>query len=63
MTKSEIMRQLEAAVDEAIANEMWGLMKITWRAGEPDTFRTEFTRKFNGGGHREQNYATRNHQR
>jgi len=60
VTKPELMKQLEAAVDEAIATRMWGLMKITWRDGEPDTFRKETTRKFSEGGICEQNYAARN---
>jgi hypothetical protein len=59
MTKPEIMKQLEAAVDEGIATRMWGMMKITWRDGEPETLRIESTRKFNEGGHREQRQAAR----
>ena len=60
MTKTEIMKQLEAAVDEAIASRMYGLMKISWRDGEPEMLRVESTRKLNEGGRCEQNQVSRN---
>lgn len=60
MQKQELMKELEAAVDEAIRTKMWGLMKISWRDGEPETFRTEFTRKLNTGGSCERKNAQQN---
>jgi hypothetical protein len=60
MNKPELMKQLESAIDDAIAQKMWGLMKITWRDGEPELLRTESTRKFNDGGKFEQNHAKSN---
>lgn len=57
MTKPDLMRALEKAVDEAIATRMWGLMKITWRDGEPELLRTESTRKLNEGESFEQKHA------
>lgn len=62
MTKQELMRQLEGAVDEAIRTEMWGTLGVSFSGGVPVILRKEVTTKidsFNGG--RDRNHANRNY--
>jgi hypothetical protein len=49
MTKQELMKQFEAAVDDAIRTEMYGVVEVSFKAGVPEMFRTEKTIKLNGG--------------
>ena len=43
------MKQFEAAVDDAIRTEMYGVVEVSFKAGVPEMFRTEKTIKLNGG--------------
>jgi len=40
MNKSELMREIEAAVDAAMSQRMYGKTEIEWRAGYPTFIRT-----------------------
>lgn len=52
MTKLELMKALEAAVDDAIRTQMWGEITVSFNAGEAAILRTEKTVKLNGGNER-----------
>ena len=52
VTKLELMKQLETAVDEAIRTQMWGEITVSFSAGEPAILRQEKTTKLNGGNER-----------
>ena len=52
MTKSELMKLFESAVDEAIRTQMWGEITVSFSAGEPAILRQEKTMKLNGGNER-----------
>jgi hypothetical protein len=52
MTKLELMKTFEAAVDDAIRTQMWGEITVSFSAGEPAILRTEKTVKLNGGNER-----------
>jgi hypothetical protein len=52
VTKQELMRQLEAAVDEAIRTEMWGVIEVSFSGGVPAILRQEKTTRLNGGNER-----------
>lgn len=49
MTKSELMKLFEQAADEAMRTQMYGVIEVTFKAGEPEMLRTEKTVKLNGG--------------
>ena len=59
MTKPELMKQLDVAIDEAIRTGMWGEITVAFSAGEPTILRQEKTTKLNGGGN-ERTHAQRN---
>ena len=58
MTKPELMKQLEAAVDEAIRTERWGVVEVSFSGGVPAILRQEKTTKLNGGN--ERTHASKN---
>ena len=61
MTKPELMKMFETAVDEAISTEMWGTLGVSFSGGVPVILRKEITTKidsFKGGTDR--NHATKN---
>lgn len=61
MTKPELMKMFESAVDEAIQTEMWGTLGVSFSGGVPVILRKEITTKidsFKGGTDR--NHAQRN---
>lgn len=41
MTKPELMKALEAAVEDAIRCGLWGVLEITFKGGEPTQMRQE----------------------
>jgi hypothetical protein len=56
MTKPELMRTFETAVDEAIQTQMWGTLGVSFSGGVPVILRREVTTKldsFNGGKDRD----------
>ena len=58
MTKPELMKLFETAVDEAIRTQMWGTLGVSFSGGEPVILRKEVTTKldsFNGG--KDRNHA------
>jgi hypothetical protein len=58
MTKSELMRAFESAVDEAIRTQMWGTVGVSFSGGVPVILRKEITTKldsFNEG--KDRNHA------
>ena len=58
MTKPELMKQLEAAVDDAIRTRMWGEIGITFQDGEPAILRQQKTTRLMKGGNGENHAAT-----
>jgi hypothetical protein len=52
VTKQELMKQVETAVDEAIRTEMWGEIAISFSGGVPAILRQEKTTKLTGGNER-----------
>jgi len=63
MNKSELMKQFEAAVDEAIRTEMWGTLGVSFSGGVPVILRKEVTTKLGSyqEGRMDRNYANRTH--
>jgi hypothetical protein len=58
MTKPDLMKIFEAAVDEAIQTQMWGTLGVSFSGGVPVILRKEVTTKldqFNGG--KDRNHA------
>jgi hypothetical protein len=45
MTKPELMKELEAAVEDAIKTRMWGTIGVQFSAGVPTVLRREVTKK------------------
>lgn len=39
MTKSELMKQLETAVDDAVRTQLWGVLEITFKGGDATQLR------------------------
>jgi|HubBroStandDraft_2_1064218.scaffolds.fasta_scaffold96762_2 hypothetical protein len=56
MTKPDLMKVLEAAVDEAIRTQLWGVVEVSFAAGDPTILRQEKTTKLNGGNERTHAY-------
>jgi hypothetical protein len=52
VTKPELMKLFETAVDDAIRTQMWGVIEVSFSAGEPAILRQEKTTKLNGGNER-----------
>ncbi len=59
MTKQDLMKQLESAIDEAIRTEMWGVIEVSFSGGVPAILRQEKTTKLTGGN--ERTHANRNY--
>ena len=59
MTKQELMKSFETAVEDAVRTQMWGEITVSFANGEPAIMRTERTVKLNGGNgnnHAKQSY-------
>jgi hypothetical protein len=57
MTKQELMKQLESAVDEAIRTQLWGVLEITFKGGDATQLRQEkITRLQQGTTHAKQTF-------
>ena len=57
MTKPELMRALETAIDEAIRTQLWGVLEITFKGGDATQLRQEkITRLQQGTTHAKQSY-------
>jgi hypothetical protein len=41
MTKTELMKALELAVDDAIRTQIWGVLEITFKGGDATQLRQE----------------------
>jgi hypothetical protein len=62
VTKMELMKQLEAAVDEAIRTEMWGTLGVSFSGGVPVILRKEVTTKIDSYKEgKDRNHANRNY--
>jgi hypothetical protein len=48
VTKPELLKRLEALVDQMKADRSFGQISIAFRDGEPDYLRKETTEKLNG---------------
>jgi hypothetical protein len=56
VTKPEIMKALDTAVDEAIRTQLWGVLEITFKGGDATQLRQEkITRLQQQGTTRAQN--------
>jgi hypothetical protein len=56
MTKQELMKALDSAVDEAIRTQLWGVLEITFKGGDATQLRQEkITRLQQQGTTRAQN--------
>ena len=49
MTKPELMKVFEAAVDAAMREKAWVKIEVAFNAGEPTIMRQEKTTRLNGG--------------
>lgn len=49
MTMPELMRLFQQAAEEAVRTQMYGVIEVSFKAGEPEILRTEKTVKLNGG--------------
>ncbi len=57
MTKPELMRALETAINEAIRTQLWGVLEITFKGGDATQLRQEkITRLQQGTTHAKQSY-------
>jgi hypothetical protein len=52
VTKPELLKTFEAAVDDAVRTQMWGEITVSFSGGEPAILRTEKTVKLSGGNER-----------
>jgi hypothetical protein len=52
MTKQELMKQFETAVDEAMRTGYWGSIEVSFSDGTPAILRQEKTTRLNGGNER-----------
>lgn len=61
MNKPELMKQFEAAVDEAIRTEMWGTLGMSFSGGVPVILRKEITTKLGSfeEGRKDRNHANK----
>ena len=59
MTKPELMKVFEAAVDDAMRTEMWGTLGVSFSGGVPVILRKEVTTKLGSfqEGRMDRNYA------
>ena len=57
MDKTELMRQLEAAVDEAMRTGLWGTIGVSFSGGVPVILRKETTTKLEPLGGKDRNHA------
>lgn len=60
MTKNALLKKLEAAIDDAMRERLYGNVEIEFRAGEPVILRTAKTEKLDEGENRREQ---RNYQR
>jgi hypothetical protein len=58
MTKPELMKVFEAAVDDAIRTKMWGEITVLFKEGSPAVMREQKTRVLEGATG--QNHAAKN---
>jgi hypothetical protein len=58
--KPELMKQIEAAIDEAIRTRMWGVLEVTFRDGEATVLRQERITRLNPEKGSETTHAQRN---
>lgn len=58
MTKQELMKQFEAAADEAMRTGYWGSIEVTFSDGVPAILRQEKTTRLNGGNERTRAHNT-----
>ena len=63
MTKQELIKQFEAAVDEAMRTEMWGTIGVSFSGGVPVILRKEVTTKLGSFEERrmDRNHANKNY--
>ena len=50
MTKPELMKKFEAAVDAYIRDESYGKIEVSFSKGRPHTLRKELTESLTGNG-------------
>jgi hypothetical protein len=62
VNKPELMKQMEASIDEAIRTRMWGVLEVTFRDGEATVLRQERITRLNPEKGSETTHAQR-HQR
>ena len=59
MTKPELMKLLDAAVDEAMRTQLWGTIGVSFSAGVPVILRKEVTTKIDCLNGKDRNRANK----
>jgi hypothetical protein len=61
MNKPELMKQMEASIDEAIRTRMWGVLEVSFRDGEATVLRHERITRLNPEKGSETTHAAKNY--